>query len=140
MFRYEPTRFSRTVAAFDANEFTCSRNQISASANFGRRDPTQLDFFERKPEKRSLGCCSKSKNGDAPWRLYNTDRYYPTYAKIPPSQFGLWAIFGSLLLFFLGINVVKMVLLQSRVNIHTNQRLRKWTPMQNGHPRKSVNM
>ena len=73
MFRYEPTRFSKTVAAFDANEFTCSRSQATASANFGRRDPTEVEV-SIKPEKRSLGCCSKSKNGDAPWRLYNTDR------------------------------------------------------------------
>ena len=73
MFRYEPTRFSKTVAAFDANEFTCSRNQAATHANFGRRDPTQIEE-KSIPEKRNLGCCSKSKNGDAPWRLFNTDR------------------------------------------------------------------
>ena len=72
MFRYEPTRFSKTVAAFDANAFTCSRNP-AASTNFGRRDAPQIET-QNKSGKRSLGCCSKSKTGDGPWRLYNTDR------------------------------------------------------------------
>jgi len=74
MFRYEPQRFSKRIAAFDANHQTCTRipdypqSGGDDSSLAGRREPT-------KKEKRNIGCCSKSKNGDAPWRLYNTDRF-----------------------------------------------------------------
>ena len=72
MFRYEPQRFSKRIAAFDANHQTCTRipdypqGGVDSSLA-GRREPM-------KKEKRNIGCCSKSKSGDAPWRLYNTDR------------------------------------------------------------------
>ena len=102
MFRYEPTRFSKTIAAFDANDFTCSRTP-AVSTNFGRRDPTEKET-QIKSGKRSLGCCSKSKNGDAPWRLYNTDRFILTLHICV-----YWPISEEYYLIFLGINVVKMV-------------------------------
>lgn len=73
MFRYEPQRFSRRIAGFEANQDTCARipdypQESTSGLVSGRRE-------EIKKEKRNIGCCSKSPNGDAPWRLYNTDRF-----------------------------------------------------------------
>lgn len=71
IFRYTPERFSKRRAGFEVNEYTCARRNELEELGFGRRteDPG------KKSEKRRVGCCSKSKNGDAPWRLYNKDKF-----------------------------------------------------------------
>merc|ERR1712176_133117 len=71
IFRYTPERFSKRRAGFEVNEYTCARRNDLEELGFGRRteDPG------KKSEKRRVGCCSKSKNGDAPWCLYNKDKF-----------------------------------------------------------------
>ena len=91
IYRYDPENFSKQNGKFDPNESTCTRHENfdqsepiiqdqADSLGFSRMDSgnqltstTNQDSGNFK-KKRNLGCCSRSTRGDAPWRLYNTDR------------------------------------------------------------------
>jgi hypothetical protein len=81
IFRYSPEQFSKKAGNFEPNEDSCTRHvetsldDISTNQDLGfsRMDSSTNQIQEKK--KRNLGCCSRSNKGDAPWRLYNIDRY-----------------------------------------------------------------
>lgn len=75
IFRYTPERFSKRRAGFEANEYTCARRDQLEELGFGRREHVLGEDEKGTKEKRRVGCCSKSNNGDAPWRLYNKDKF-----------------------------------------------------------------